>query len=422
MSTVRIPSSPVHAPVPAHAPAPVIEKIPTRSGRQRPLVIVGVVCALVGAGLFGYGVLTAGRVTTDDAFVEADVVNVQAEVGGKVTEVLVHDDQTIAAGDVILKLDARDLEAKVAASRAQLAVAEAEVRAAEAQAMIASASARGGLSAARAQVSGSTSGVKSAAAQVDTARAQVTRAETEVQKTALDLSRTVDLFQHRSISQEEVDHARLSDASARAALVQAQSSLRFAEEAEHAAHSRVAEAEGKLFASTPVDAQVDAVRAAVELARARVDSARATLAQVELQLSHAVVTAPTSGLVARVAVRPGELVSANQPLAEIVPHDMYVVANFKETQLEQMTPGKPAEITLDAYPKRHLSGIVSSLSSATGSRFALLPPDNASGNFVKVVQRVPVRIALSAVPDDLPLRAGLSAEVTVDVRSAAAAK
>jgi membrane fusion protein (multidrug efflux system) len=130
------------------------------------------------------------------------------------------------------------------------------------------------------------------------------------------------------------------------------------------------------------------------------------------------VVAPASGRIARISVKPGELIGSNQPLAEIVPDDMYVVANYKETQLAQLTPGKHVDIVLDAYPGRHLEGTVSSLSGATGARFSLLPPDNASGNFVKVVQRVPVRIALSHVPPDLPLRAGLSAEVTVDLRSA----
>ncbi|HWO13551.1 MAG TPA: efflux RND transporter periplasmic adaptor subunit, partial [Polyangiaceae bacterium] len=221
---------------------------------------------------------------------------------------------------------------------------------------------------------------------------------------------------HQSVSQQEVDHARLADASARAALASAESSLEVAEQAEHAAHSRVAEARGKLLASTPVGAQVEAVRAAVELSRARVQAARAALTQAELTRSHAVVTAPASGTISKVAIVPGELVSASQPLAEIVPGEVYVVANYKETQLEHLTPGRHADIAVDAYPGRHLAGTVASLSGATGARFALLPPDNASGNFVKVVQRVPVRIQLSDVPRDLPLRAGLSAEVTIDVR------
>jgi membrane fusion protein, multidrug efflux system len=386
------------------------------AARRRPLLIVTAVFALVGLVVLGYSVLTAGRETTDDAFVEADIVSVQSEVTGRVERVLVHSDQSVMAGDVLLSLDARELEARAAAARAELAIAEAEVRAAEAQAQIAEASATGGLDAARAQVEGSAIGVRSAAAQIDSARAAVERARTNVQKTSIDLARALELLAHQSVSQQEVDHARLADASARAELASAESGLTLAEQAERAAHSRVAEARGKLVASAPVSAQVEAVRASVELARARVDAARAALASAELTLSHAVVRAPASGFISKVAIEPGELVSPSQPLAEIVPSAMYVVANYKETQLEHLTPGKHADIALDAYPGRHLSGTVASLSGATGARFALLPPDNASGNFVKVVQRVPVRIALSEIPPDVPLRAGLSAEVTVDVR------
>jgi membrane fusion protein (multidrug efflux system) len=417
MSTSRAPSAPVPLPV---APAPIeaasaASAPPARN--RRPLLVVAGVGALVGVVVLAYSFLTAGRVTTDDAFIEADIVSVQAEVGGRVTEVLAHEDQAVTAGDVLVRLDARELEAKAAAARAELSIAEAEVRAAEARAEIAQASAEGGFDAARAQVSGSNFGVKSAAAQIATARAAVERARTDVQRTALDLSRSVELLAHRSVSQEEVDHARLGDQAARAALASAEANLQMAEQAEHAAQSRVAEARGKLLASTPVAAQVEAMRAAVELARARVEAARATLAQAELQLSHAVVLAPASGKISKVGVKPGELIGTNQPLAEVVPNEMYVVANYKETQLAQLTPGKRVDIVLDAYPGRHLEGTVSSLSGATGARFALLPPDNASGNFVKVVQRVPVHIALANVPADLPLRAGLSAEVTVDLNS-----
>jgi membrane fusion protein (multidrug efflux system) len=152
---------------------------PSAPPRRRPLWIVAGVGALVAMGVVGYGLATAGQETTDDAFVEADIVSVQAEVGGRVMDVLVHTDQKVAAGDVLLKLDARELEAKVAAARAELSIAEAEVRAAEAQAQIAEASAEGGLDSARAMVAVSTIGVKSAQAQIETARAQVERARAD---------------------------------------------------------------------------------------------------------------------------------------------------------------------------------------------------------------------------------------------------
>jgi len=167
-SSVSLPSAPatdaVPAPAAAHAPVPIAP------ARRRPLVVVTAVFAVVGLAVLGYSVLTAGRETTDDAFVEADIVSVQAEVTGRVEHVLVHSDQPVTAGDVLFSLGARELDARAAAARADLAIAEAEVRAAEAQAQIAEASATGGLDAARAQVEGSAIGVRSAAAQIDTAK------------------------------------------------------------------------------------------------------------------------------------------------------------------------------------------------------------------------------------------------------------
>jgi membrane fusion protein (multidrug efflux system) len=417
MSSVRAPSSAsASVPVAAVAEPATAPSVPPRRNK-RPLIIVAALGALGALAALGYSIATAGRVTTDDAFVEADIVSVQAEVGGRVLEILAHTDQPVAAGDILVKLDARELDAKVAAARAELSIAEAEVRAAEAQSQIAAAAATGGLDTAKAQVLGSTIGVRSAQAQIETARAMVARARADAQKTALDLSRSLELLAHQSVSQEEADHARLADASARSALSEAEANLDVAEQAAHAAQSRVAEAKGKLLASTPVGAQVEAVRASIELARARVEAARAALSQAELQLSHTIVKAPAAGLISKIAPMPGELINQNQTIAEIVPSDMYIVANYKETQLAQLVPGKAVDIALDAYPGRHLHGIVSSLSGATGARFSLLPPDNASGNFVKVVQRVPVHIAITDAPTDVPLRAGLSAEVTVDLNS-----
>jgi membrane fusion protein (multidrug efflux system) len=153
----------------------------------------------------------------------------------------------------------------------------------------------------------------------------------------------------------------------------------------------------------------------VRLAHARVDGARAALEQAKLQLSYTKVVAPADGVVSRLTVREGQLVAAAQPAAQLVPTRTYVVANFKDTQVGDMRPGQRADIEVDAFPGKKLEGRVESLSGGTGARFSLLPPDNASGNFVKVVERVPVRIAWTK-PPTLALRAGLSANVTVHTR------
>jgi membrane fusion protein (multidrug efflux system) len=166
-----------------------------------------------------------------------------------------------------------------------------------------------------------------------------------------------------------------------------------------------------------VDAQIEVAHAATELAGALVKAAESRVALAEIDVQKTRVTAAADGLVSRLNGRQGQLLSPHQPVAELVPNHAYVVvANFKETQLAGIAPGKPAEVSVDAYPGRSLHGVVESLSGGTGARFSLLPPDNASGNFVKVVQRVPVRITLTDAPRDLPLRAGLSAEATVITR------
>jgi membrane fusion protein (multidrug efflux system) len=199
---------------------------------------------------------------------------------------------------------------------------------------------------------------------------------------------------------------------AEAAVEQAQSAVKAARETLRATESRVAQARGRFHQSTPVEAQIRVARANVELGRARENAAEAQLRLSRLELSYTRVVAPASGTISRLTVHPGQIVQAGQPVAEFVPRETYVVANFKETDAGRIRPGQRAKVAIDAYPGRALVGTVESLSAGTGARFALLPPDNATGNFVKVVQRVPARIAWNP-PPDLELHAGLSVEVTV---------
>ncbi|HET9552177.1 MAG TPA: HlyD family efflux transporter periplasmic adaptor subunit, partial [Anaeromyxobacteraceae bacterium] len=217
------------------------------------------------------------------------------------------------------------------------------------------------------------------------------------------------LHRAEAISQERYDAAVAQRSEATAALEAARAQLASAGEARRTAEGRVQEALGRLEGSTPIDAQIAAARARVKAAQAQLDLARN-------QLGYARVTAPADGVVSRLAAREGGLVAAGQVMAQLVPSEAYVVANFKETQLARMRPGQPVEVDVDAYDGVALRGVVSSLSGGTGARFSLLPPDNASGNFVKVVERVPVRIQLVDPPAGVALRAGLSATVTVKVR------
>jgi membrane fusion protein (multidrug efflux system) len=258
--------------------------------------------------------------------------------------------------------------------------------------------------------------VSTARAQVDAARAGLQRAEADAKKAALDLARDQKLRAASVVPQARLDDAQAENDAKQAALSQARANLAVAEEGLRGAESRVGEARGRYEQSAQVKPQIAAAEAQARLAHARERSAEAALQLARLQLSYTKISAGADGFVSRLTVHEGQLVQAGQPIAALVPAETYVVANFKETQIGRMKAGETVEVKVDAFPGRTLVGKVESLSGGTGARFSLLPPDNASGNFVKVVQRVPVRIAWVDAPADLPLRAGLSADVTVLLR------
>ncbi len=398
-------------------PVEADEEAPAASGGRhfKPIYLLIALVALGGLGYGLYAWLTAGQESTDDAQVEADVVPVGPRVPGQVRELTVAENQAVKKGELLFELDPSDYRARASQAEAELAVAQAQAQAAEAQERVVTASATGGLSSAEAAYSGSSVAVANAEAQIEVARAAKVRAEADQRKAELDLGRARQLVEARAVPQRALDDAKSTSEVARAAVRQANAQLSAAEEARRAAVSRVAEAKGKVRASSPVEAQVAAAHAATELARARVKSAESAAKLAELQLSYTRVTAPEDGVVSKLGAQEGQIVQAAQPVAELVPTATYVVANFKETQIGDMHPGQRASITIDAFPGRTFEGRVESRSGGTGARFALIPPDNASGNFVKVVQRVPFRIAWTK-PPDVPLAAGLSADVTVHTK------
>lgn len=379
---------------------------------RRPFLILGGIAVLVLGGLGIHSLLNAGKETTDDAQIEADVVAVAPRVGGQVLHVNVKDNQPVKKGDVLLELDDADYAARVKQSTAELESARAQAEAADAQLNVVTASATGGYSSAKAVVNGSTLQVASSAAQLAAAQAGLQRAQAEQTKAQTDLTRAEALFKANAVPQERLDNARISLESAHAAVAQAEAQVAVAKETRRMAQSRVEEATGRLSQSSPIDAQIASAKANAQLAHARVEAASALLDLAKLQLSYTRVVAPEDGMVSQLTAREGQMVQPSQALGQLVPQASYIVANFKETQIGAMLPGDEAEIVVEAFPGRHFKGKVESLSGGTGSRFSLLPPDNASGNFVKVVQRVPVRIAWEQTPD-VPMRAGLSAEVTV---------
>jgi membrane fusion protein (multidrug efflux system) len=382
----------------------------------RRLLVVGVLFVLAIAGFLVQQALTAGEEETDDAMVEADVVPVSVRVSGQVLQLRVHENAHVNKGDVIAQLDPAELASRVKQAEGELAAAQAQAMAADAEQRVAEASARGGLSSARAQVATARAQVGSAAVQIEAARAQRARAEAEANKAQADLARARTLLSTGAVSQEVLDHAIATADAANAALAAANAQLSVSQESLQIAHGHVAEAGGALDANAPLDAKIAVAHSAAELAHARVTSAQANLEIARLMLSYATITAPTSGTISRITLREGQLLSAGQAVASLVPDATYVVANYKETQVAHMKPGQKVDIEVDALPGSKLHGVVESIAGATGSRFSMLPADNASGNFVKVVQRVPVRIRWEERQVPGAVRAGMS--VVAEVHTA----
>ena len=407
--------------------------------------------ALVAMGILGWAgwawYRSSSEVSTDDAYVEGTISPVSAKVSGHVVELLVRDNQAVRLDDVLLRVDPRDYTAKRDQARAAVAVAEANVRAARAELPLARETTRSQVEEVRAALEGTRVGVRSTESAVDetrarleskraaaaAGRAEVTAAETAQRKAKRDLERAQALMKNDYVSRREYDDAGAALETSEAALEAARRRLNAAEkevvqtEAEVAsrvlateqARQRVAEARGTL-ARAESQQQTVSVKAA-ELARteAALRAAQADLAVTELNLEHTVVRAPVDGVVSKRSVEVGQIVQPGQPLLALVPlHDVWVIANFKETQLTRIRPGQRAEIRVDSFPGTVFAGIVNSISAGTGSRFSLLPPENATGNWVKVVQRVPVKILLDdkTVGNPQPLRAGMSAVVTVRVK------
>jgi membrane fusion protein (multidrug efflux system) len=395
----------------AVAAAPVEPAAP-RSRSRAKIVLAVLIAIALGAGGASYG-MSHGTETTDDAQVEGHVANVSPRIAGQVKRVLITDNQEVKAGDVLVQLDDRDFAAKLAASKADVAAATASLRAAESQLVVTKKSsestlvvAKGGLSQAVA-VDGTTR------ASIVQARADVDAAKSRRALAKLELDRSNKLFAGNAVAQADVDAKQAVFDQADAAQAQATARLDAAQANTANSAGTIESARGRLLSAELGPDQVMAATAQVELAQAKLEQAKAALEQAELNESYTQIKAETSGVVARRAVEIGQTVSPDRPLMAIVPlDDTWVVANFKEDQLAAMKAGQSVKVSIDSYPDKALHGHVESLAAGTGSRFALLPADNASGNFTKVVQRVPVLVRLDD-GRDVALRPGMSAKVTV---------
>lgn len=389
---------------------------PKTGGPPKPLVAI---LALGAVAAVYYGVTHHGRETTDDAQVEADVVAVPARVGGAVARVVVADDALVKAGDVLVELDTAPLDARVAQAQAALGVAEAQELAARADVSVARLTVRGQRNVAEASLQGASIGTSESREQVAEATARVTSAEVALAQAKIDHERTEQLFSQGAVSKHAADAAKAAADQAAANVELARASLARIRASAKGAEVRVREASAREEQTRDVDAYLAQAEARAAVASAQVKSARSALALAELDRSYARVVAPEAGYFTRRAVSVGQNLAAGQGVGMLVPERArWVVANFKETQIAKMREGQSVSLRVDAFRGMEFSGTVESFSAGTGSRFSLLPPDNASGNFTKVVQRVPVRVRLADLPEGVVLRPGLSVEATVDVRGA----
>ena len=381
--------------------------------RRKALYVLPLLTALaVAGGAFAF-LGGAGKQTTDDAQVEGHVAYVAPHVSGQVKRVLVQDNQHVKAGDVLVELDDRDLNVRLASARADLAAAKATLHSSETQLAVTRKSVDSNLAVAHGGMAQAASVQGTTRAGIEQARAEITAAESRQKLAKLDFERNQQLYNQNVVSKAAFDAASAALEQASANVTQAQARLKSAEASRENSSGTLESARGRVLAAESGPEQIEAAQAAVELAQAKLSQAEAALQQAELNLSYTQIKAEIAGVVSRRSVEAGQMASPEKPLLALVPlDDTWVVANFKEDQIAHMRPGQPAEVEVDAFDGHKLKGHVDSLAGGTGARFSLLPPDNASGNFTKVVQRVPVLIRIDSDPE-LSLRPGLSAQVTV---------
>jgi membrane fusion protein, multidrug efflux system len=434
--------------------------VPKSPGRRYAALAIAVVFLVVGLGVgVPYYLYTLTHKTTDDAFITGHITLIAPRVPGHVVKVFVEDNKWVEEGAPLVDLDRADYEADMAKANAMLQNSQAKLESAKAGLKLTSITANAGLDEA-------TSGVKVSESAVDSARTRTNSAKTKLEQAAAavaadrasaeeskaavaaaeaqaefdagNLKRYEEMFAGGAITKQDMDRAtaaaRVSEAnlqtarkkvaSAEARVTQSEAARRGAEDGLHEAESQLTEFEAsrsqagaRLSGAKSAPEKILVSEAAVHVAEAEVESARAAVREAELALSYTSVKAPRAGRITGKTVRQGSYVQTGQSLLAIVPADVWVIANFKETDLTHMEPGQPVTLYIDAYPDEVFQGRVDSIQAGSGAAFALLPPENASGNYIKIVQRVPVKIVFERSVDltRYRLAPGMSVVPTVDV-------
>lgn len=436
------------------APAP-------KKKNRKPLIFAVAGTGLIAASMFGYRYWSyaSTHTETDNAQVAGHVHQVSTRINGTVSEVAVNDNQQVKQGQLLVKLDPSDLQVKALQAQAALDAAKRQANAAQSNISLASETTQAKTTQAQGDISGAVASISTAQAAVTeaqagipaaqaavaeaqagipAAQAQVAQAEATLQRTQTDYNRYTTLFQQGAVPRQQLDSAKaaydvalaqknvalqgVQQAQARVAqakegVAKAQARLAQAQEGVTSAQAKLQQSKGGLQQASASGQQTEVNRAQYEAAKASISQAEASLKDAQLQLSYTNIIAPANGRVGRKTVEVGQRVQPGSPLMAIVENDYWITSNFKETQLKDVKPGQLVEIKLDAFPGHTFVGRVDSIAPASGAQFALLPPDNATGNFTKVVQRIPVKITFdpkSIQGYESRITPGMSATVSVE--------
>lgn len=402
--------------------------LPPPKSSSRKLIVFGVIAVLAAIGIYLW-VHSLNRVSTDDAQVDGHIIPISPKIYGKVLEVLVDDNQQVKQGQVLVRIDPRDYQAKVDQAQAAVAVAESQALGANAGVPLIRDTTGSSVTAAEAQLSAARADYdqalvesqRAATADIAVARANVETAQATADHAQTDLNRMKTLVDKEEISRLEYDSyassTRVALSQLQAAKDKLEAVIKDAETKKAAllsAQARIAQAQAGILQAKATQMQVPVRVADASSAKASIGQAHANLEAAKLDLSYTTIVAPVDGVVTRKSVEVGQVVQQGQGLLMLVPlQNVWVTANFKETQLADVRDGQKAEVKADLSGKTY-PGHVDSLAAATGTRMSLLPPENATGNYVKVVQRIPVKIVLDPIPGgNQVLRPGMNIEATI---------
>ena len=394
-----------------------VKNATTRS--KRVLVISASIVVAIAGGYFAWNAFRYED--TDDAQIDGHVMQLSTRINGQIKDVYVVEGQLVHAGDVLVAVDSQDYKIAEAQAQANLADAQATAASSHWKVPITSVTVQSNLDSAKTAVLNAGAAVRASEQNNESAKATLVQAQANALKSDADLQRATQLIAKEDISRLQYDQAVATATANRAAVDSAQAGVHAAEQAVQQAQGKLLQARNDLQTAETAPQQIFLTRANAQAADAQVWQREAQLAQAEMNLSYTVILSPVTGIVGKRNVEVGQNVSIGQELVDVVPlDDVWVTANFKETQLAHMRPGQPVEVKVDAYGRRW-KGRVTNLGGGTGSIFSLLPPENATGNYVKVVQRVPVRIDFDRPVGqqfnaEALLKPGLSVEPEVRVR------